>query len=78
MAENINLPNSLLSRFDCLFLILDLQDIDGDTALARHITYVHKHNRNPELGFALRPRVHQDYIAAARQYEPYVPKELAS
>jgi len=38
MAKNINLPNSLLSRFDLLFLILDLQDMDQDTALARHIT----------------------------------------
>jgi DNA replication licensing factor MCM7 len=79
MAENINLPNSLLSRFDCLFLILDLQDIDGDTALARHITYVHKHNRNPELGFTpFDLEFIKHYIAAARQYEPYVPKELAS
>ena len=40
--ENINLPNSLLSRFDLLFLLLDIPDADHDIALARHVTYVHK------------------------------------
>ena len=79
MAENINLPNSLLSRFDCLFLLLDNQDIDGDTALARHITYVHKHSKNPELGFKpYDPEFIKHYIAAAREFTPYVPRELAS
>jgi len=79
MAENINLPNSLISRFDLVFLILDLQDVDGDTALARHITYVHKHNRNPELGFEpFEPEFLKNYVAYARRFDPEVPPELSS
>ena len=40
--------------------------MDGDTALARHITYVHKHNRNPELGFTpYDPEFIKNYVAAA-------------
>jgi len=42
MSENINLPNSLLSRFDLMFLILDIADIDRDMSLARHVTFVHQ------------------------------------
>ena len=42
LSENINLPNSLLSRFDLMFLILDVADVDRDMALARHVTFVHK------------------------------------
>lgn len=42
LSENINLPNSLLSRFDLMFLILDTPDVDRDMALARHVTFVHK------------------------------------
>jgi len=42
LSENINLPNSLLSRFDLMFLILDTPDVDHDMALARHVTYVHQ------------------------------------
>eukprot|EP00934_Nitzschia_sp_Nitz4_P001170 Nitzschia sp. Nitz4//scaffold29_size155292//46738//49469//NITZ4_002648-RA/size155292-augustus-gene-0.224-mRNA-1//-1//CDS//3329546418//1170//frame0 len=42
LSENINLPNSLLSRFDLMFLILDTPDMDKDMALARHVTYVHQ------------------------------------
>jgi len=44
LSENINLPNSLLSRFDLMFLILDVADVDKDIALARHVTFVHRHN----------------------------------
>uniref|UniRef100_A0A7R9WPW9 MCM C-terminal AAA(+) ATPase domain-containing protein n=1 Tax=Craspedostauros australis TaxID=1486917 RepID=A0A7R9WPW9_9STRA len=42
LSENINLPNSLLSRFDLMFLILDVADMDKDIALARHVTSVHR------------------------------------
>jgi DNA replication licensing factor MCM7 len=37
LSENINLPNSLLSRFDLLYLILDIADVDRDMALARYL-----------------------------------------
>jgi DNA replication licensing factor MCM7 len=42
LSDNINLPNSLLSRFDLLFLILDVADVDKDMALARHVALVHE------------------------------------
>lgn len=42
LSENVNLPNSLLSRFDLMFLVLDIADIDRDMALARHVTLVHQ------------------------------------
>ena len=42
LSENINLPNSLLSRFDLMFLVLDIPDVDRDMALARHVTLVHQ------------------------------------
>lgn len=42
LSENVNLPNSLLSRFDLMFLILDVSDVDRDMALARHVTFVHQ------------------------------------
>jgi DNA replication licensing factor MCM7 len=48
-VENINLPAALLSRFDLLFLILDKPSRDEDERLAQHVTYVHMHNRHPEL-----------------------------
>ena len=42
LSENVNLPNSLLSRFDLMFLVLDVADVDRDMALARHVTFVHQ------------------------------------
>merc|ERR1712072_1416451 len=41
--ENIDLPTALLSRFDLLFLLLDVPDRDHDANLARHVLHVHQH-----------------------------------
>ncbi|PPQ93221.1 hypothetical protein CVT25_015219 [Psilocybe cyanescens] len=78
-VENINLPAALLSRFDLLFLILDKPTRDGDERLAEHVTYVHMHNRHPELEFeVIEPNVMRHYIALARQRRPTVPREVSS
>ena len=37
VTENIQLPPTLMSRFDLVFLILDPQDEQYDTKLARHL-----------------------------------------
>lgn len=77
LSENINLPNSLLSRFDLVFLILDTPDVDKDTALARHVTLVHQGAAAPTSSDALDPAVLRAYIAQARRYQPVVPPTVA-
>ncbi|KAI9909518.1 hypothetical protein PsorP6_015241 [Peronosclerospora sorghi] len=76
-SQNINLPNALLSRFDLLFLLLDVANYENDEALARHVTHVHRFSRNPEMKFEpVRPEVLRYYIAIAKQYQPSIPEHL--
>ncbi|CAA7271618.1 unnamed protein product [Cyclocybe aegerita] len=78
-VENINLPAALLSRFDLLFLILDKASRDGDERLAEHVTYVHMHNRHPDLDMdVVEPTIMRHYIALARQKRPTVPREVST
>lgn len=78
LTENINLPNSLLSRFDLVFLILDQPDVERDTALARHVTLVHQGEKAPAAADTeMDPHVLRAYIARARQHQPVVPPEVA-
>ena len=39
--ENVNLPYSLLSRFDLMFIMLDTAEKARDESLATHITNIH-------------------------------------
>lgn len=76
-SQNINLPNALLSRFDLLFLLLDVANYERDEALARHVTYVHRFSKNPDMNFEpVRPEVLRYFIAIAKQYEPSIPEHL--
>ena len=50
--ENIQLPHTLLSRFDLIFLILDPQDEVFDRRLGRHLVslyYKSQQESNEEL-----------------------------
>lgn len=78
-VENINLPAALLSRFDVLFLILDTPSRDSDEELARHVTYVHIHNKHPEAttGVVFTPNEVRQWVSRARSYRPVVPKEVS-
>jgi DNA replication licensing factor MCM7 len=79
LSDNINLPNSLLSRFDLLFLILDKPDLDRDTALARHVTSVHQNEsvERIERDNVVPVEVLREYIARARQHFPVVTPDVA-
>merc|ERR1712072_1102491 len=48
-TENIDLPASLLSRFDLLWLILDKSNHELDAKLAEHVLYVHSHKKPPKF-----------------------------
>ena len=41
--ENIGLQDSLLSRFDCLFIMLDVADPDSDRRIADHVVRMHRY-----------------------------------
>ena len=79
ISENVDLPNSLLSRFDLLFLILDKADMETDAALSRHVLHVHKYLKNPDKNFTpITPTAMKQFIAVARSITPTVPQELTS
>merc|ERR1719357_1760789 len=67
IVENIQLPHTLLSRFDLIFLILDPQDEVFDRRLGRHLVslyYKSQQESNEEL---IEMSVLRDYIAYAKQ-----------
>jgi len=62
-----------------LFLILDKPSRDEDERLAEHVTYVHMHNRHPDLDVnVVDPAIMRYYIALARQRRPTVSREVSS
>lgn len=78
IEQNIQLPAALLSRFDLLWLIQDKPDRDNDLRLAHHITYVHRHSKQPPshiepLDMSLMRR----YIALCKRKEPTIPADLS-
>ncbi|XP_066434137.1 maternal DNA replication licensing factor mcm3-like [Eleutherodactylus coqui] len=52
--ENIGLQDSLLSRFDLLFIVLDQMDAENDREIADHVLRIHRY-RNPgeQDGYAM-------------------------
>ncbi|XP_013775385.1 DNA replication licensing factor mcm4-like isoform X2 [Limulus polyphemus] len=68
IIENIQLPHTLLSRFDLIFLILDPQDELYDRRLARHLVSLYYKTREEEQEEFLDMALLKDYIAFARSY----------
>ncbi|CAM5090235.1 unnamed protein product [Eretmochelys imbricata] len=66
--ENIQLPHTLLSRFDLIFLMLDLRDEAYDRRLAHHLVALFYQNEELVEEEYMDIAVLRDYIAYARSY----------
>lgn len=47
--DNINMQDSLLSRFDLLFIMLDEHDISNDSRISEHVVKIHQFRAQNEL-----------------------------
>jgi replicative DNA helicase Mcm len=68
VAENIDLPVSLLSRFDLIFVIRDEPREDFDSAVAGHILDLHSGRVPESFRDTLRPEFLRKYIMYARRH----------
>lgn len=77
IEQNIQLPAALLSRFDLLWLIQDKPDRDNDLRLAKHITFVHSHGKQPPTKVkSLEMSLMRRYIQLCKRKIPVIPTEL--
>jgi len=74
ISDNINLPATLLSRFDMIFVMKDLPEPDSDSLLARHILTLHRAKAPPEEP-PLAPDFLRKYISYAKRVTPTLTQE---
>eukprot|EP01083_Nonionella_stella_P073216 197797_1 len=73
-SENIDFETTILSRFDLIFIIRDIKDVQRDTRLAHHIMGLHinvngasnKNKDDSNSGSEISPDLMSKYIAYAR------------
>ncbi|XP_018783057.1 PREDICTED: DNA replication licensing factor MCM4 [Bactrocera latifrons] len=68
IIDNVQLPHTLLSRFDLIFLVLDPQDEQFDRRLANHLVSLYYVTRHEEEDTMFDVSVLRDYIAYAREH----------
>lgn len=64
LAEQIDLPSPILSRFDLIFVVEDRPNIKNDTELAQHILKIHQEDT---INYEIEPDLLRKYIAYARK-----------
>ncbi len=67
LAQNINLPPTIISRFDLVFVLKDVPDIEEDTRKAAHILNLHASGGTVQTA-AIDRQLLKKYIAYARQH----------
>ncbi|NYZ77487.1 minichromosome maintenance protein MCM [Candidatus Micrarchaeota archaeon] len=68
LAEQFDVPPTLLSRFDLIFPIVDVLDEEKDTKLAEHILSTHRGDEKQETDYMMiEKEILRKYIAYARR-----------
>lgn len=66
IMEQIDMPQTLLSRFDLTFIVRDVPDRDRDEALAEHILMLHKNPQSTQKT-SIESRLLRKYISYAKR-----------
>jgi replicative DNA helicase Mcm len=74
IAENINLPTTLLSRFDLIFIYRDIPNKENDEKRAEHILELHQ-RKAPPIEPPINPELLRKYIAYAKKVNPNLSNE---
>ena len=75
IAEQIDLPSPILSRFDLIFIIEDKPNAERDHSLAGHILKIHQESN---INYVIEPEFMRKYIAYARRnVQPILSTEAA-
>jgi len=78
MVDNIQLPPTLLSRFDLLYLLLDKPNAETDRRLARHLVSLHYKEPPQKKRGAIPASLLTDYVSYARaMIQPVLSDEAA-
>ncbi len=72
VADQIDLPAPILSRFDLTFVIEDKPNFENDRKLAQHILKTHK---NRTIEYEIEPELLRKYIGYARKFNPTLTEE---
>jgi len=75
ISQNINLPVTILSRFDLIFVLRDQPQSDRDTRMAEHILGLHKAAGTP-LTPPIDPMLLRKYIGYSRRIRPTMTDEV--
>jgi len=76
IAENINLPVTILSRFDLIFVIRDEPVKEIDQSMAEHILTLHRTGA-AKVEAPIQPQLLRKYIGYAKQFKPVLTDEAA-
>ncbi|USN45904.1 MAG: minichromosome maintenance protein MCM [Candidatus Woesearchaeota archaeon] len=68
IAKQIELPSTLINRFDLIFPVRDLPDRERDTQLATFILSIHKGDENEKPYQPLSDDIIRKYVAYAKQH----------
>jgi len=74
VGENINLPVTILSRFDLIFVLRDVPEKEADAKMSEHILSLHKRGTVP-LETPISPDLLRKYISYARNINPVLSQE---